>query len=387
MADPEAFLIAGIPNENRTLFHQVRFGVGDPAALIVLKGGDGQRRRHFILRDIEMDRARKQARADEVHCPAEFTPAAGLSGDRETATAQSVAEFLRRRNLSTVTADRTLPLSYIHELRQAGIEVQYDPNLGVVERRVKDEQEIAYLHQAQRDTEQIVRRVCELIAKAKPDRDGVLLHEGAALTSERLFTWIDIQLLEAGYDNPHRSIIAGGSQGGDCHNRGSGALRTGELVIVDIFPRNKTSLYHGDCTRTVVHGAIPDVARKMHAVVVEAKAAAMKAVRAGVTGHDVNQAMLAVMTRHGYPFGLPPADAPREYISIPHGTGHGVGLDIHEPPLLADKGPVLLAGDCVTVEPGLYGPQIGGVRIEDMVIVNRDGCRNLSALPEGLVWA
>ena len=69
-----------------------------------------------------------------------------------------------------------------------------------------------------------------------------------------------------------------------------------------------------------------------------------------------------------------------------HGTGHGIGLDVHEPPLLDRGGPPLLVGDALTIEPGLYSQAVGGVRVEDMVIVQADGCRNLNRLPEGLSW-
>jgi Xaa-Pro aminopeptidase len=387
MSTNAASLIAGIPYENRTLYHQIRFGVGDPAALIVLPPKDGAPgRRQLLIRDIEMARAKQYARADAVNCPADFTPAGGLSGDRETATAQATAEFLRRNGVKAVTVDRTLPYYFTHELLKAGLELRYDPELGVRERRMKDEQEIRLLQQAQRDTEGFMRRACEMIANATPDKNGVLHHDGAPLTSERMFEWIDIECLKAGYDNPQRPIVACGKHGGDCHHRGAGPLYTGQPIIVDIFPRNKNTLYWGDCTRTVVHGEIPPMIARMHAAVVAAKAAAMKAIRTGVTGHAVNEETLRVLREHGFDYGFPPADAPADFVSIPHGTGHGVGLDVHEPPLLAPNGPELLEGDCVTVEPGLYGPGVGGVRVEDLVIVTKTGAMNLSSLPEGLTW-
>jgi Xaa-Pro aminopeptidase len=156
---------------------------------------------------------------------------------------------------------------------------------------------------------------------------------------------------------------------------------------VDIFPRNKSTLYHGDCTRTVVHGEAPPHVRQMHAAVVEAKAAATAAVRAGTTGESVHRAAAAVITSHGFPLGLPAADAGDDFVSMPHGTGHGIGLEVHEPPLLDDGGPTLIAGDALTVEPGLYGPRVGGVRVEDMVIATTSGALNLNTLHEGLDWS
>ncbi len=379
-----ATLTAGIPAKNMILYHAVRFLVGDPAALIEIEGSSPART--LILREIEVDRARKHARADAVFGYSDFAPAGGLSGDRETGSAQGVVEFLRLHKVSRVIADRSLPLIYAHHIQQAGIALEYDPDKGVLDRRAKDEQEIGFLAEAQRATEQVMERACRLVARAPAGRDGTLRHDGADLTAERMRALIDVWLLELGYANPS-SIVACGHEGGDCHNYGAGPLRTGEPVIIDIFPQSKATLYNGDCTRTVVHGDIPDEIARMHAAVVEAKAAAIAATRAGVTGEEVHGATARVLTARGYHMSLPPEGAPESYTAMTHGTGHGIGLDVHEPPLLDKRGPALIPGDALTIEPGLYSLALGGVRVEDMVIVTESGCRNLNRLPEGLTWA
>ena len=382
---PTARLIAGIPAVNKSLFHAVRFAVGDPAACIdFLKDGQSAHR-VFIVRDIEMGRARQHARADAVSCPRDFEPAGGLSGDRETATAQAVAECLRRQQITLVIADRTLPLIFADHLRQAGIALEYDAGMGVLSRRAKDTQEVEWLQSAQRATEDAMRMACETVARANADANGVLHHHGERLSAEHLRFMIDVHLLKLGFSNPP-SIVACGAQGADCHEHGHGDLRTGQPVIVDIFPRCQKTFYNGDCTRTVVHGDVhPEVAR-MHSTVLEAKRAAIAAVRTGVTGEDVHRATLGVIHAHGFASGMPPADAPDTWCGMTHGTGHGIGLDVHEPPLLDFKGPVLVTGDALTVEPGLYGRAHGGVRVEDMVIVGVDGATNLNSLFEGLSW-
>ncbi|MEX0938517.1 MAG: Xaa-Pro peptidase family protein [Pirellulales bacterium] len=385
-ADPplQATLRAGIPESNASLYHRLRFSVGDPAALVELRG-DGVGEAILILRDIEMQRARQSARVDRVACPAEFSPAEGLSGDRETATAQAAAECLRRAGVKRAVADRTLPLIYAEMLRQAGIDVVCDLSLGVAERRSKDEQEIAWLREAQAVTEAAMQMACGLVASAQARADGVLMHGGEPLTSERVRGEIDVFLMKRGYRNPP-SIVAGGPQGADCHDRGHGELRTGTPVIIDIFPCNLATRYNGDCTRTVVHGDVPDVVAAMHRTVCEAKQAAIAATRASVTGEAVYAATLTVIQGAGYQFGLPPEDSPAEYCAMVHGTGHGIGLDVHEPPLLDRGGPALVAGDVLTIEPGLYSRAIGGVRVEDMVLVTDRGCENFNTLPEGLDW-
>ena len=383
--DPiNATIMAGIPAINSALYRMLRFNVGDPVALISLKSNEGSKS-IFILRDIEMHRAQKHARADEFACPADFTPDNGLSGDRETATAQAAAECLVRNGVASVIADRTLPLIFAEIIRGRGIDVVCDTEFGVTDRRSKDSQEIAWLKEAQTATESAMKMACQLIGRAGVDEHGSLVHEGNPLTSERVRNAIDIKLLELGYSNVP-SIVAGGPVGADCHEIGTGVLKTQEPVIVDIFPQNRTTLYNGDCTRTVVNGPVSEQLQKMHTAVFAAKQAGEAAVKPGVTGEDVHQAVIATIREHGFDVGIPDDAMSDEYCAMVHGTGHGIGLDVHEPPLLDFKGPELVVGDALTIEPGVYSKAIGGIRIEDMVIVTPDGCDNLNQLPQGLTW-
>ena len=383
---PRAIVMAGIPAHNAALYHRLRFSVGDPTALLIVPQPDGSQISTLILRDIEMERARRFARVTQVACPADYPPAGGLSGDRETATAQAAAECLRRQGITQVVADRTLPLLFADLLAQAGIAVSCDPSLGVLDRRAKDQQEIGWLREAQQVTEGAMEMACRLVAKATARADGVLVHNGAPLTSERLRAAIDHWLLDRGYANPP-SIVSGGPAGADCHDLGSGELRTEQPVIIDIFPQNRATHYYGDCTRTVVHGRIPTELERMHAAVLQAKQAATRATHAGVTGEAVYLAAREAILDHGYQMGLPGPQDPASYCAMTHGVGHGIGLEVHEPPLLDRKGPALVVGDALTIEPGLYRRDLGGVRVEDMVIVTEQGCENLNRLPTGLDWS
>jgi Xaa-Pro aminopeptidase len=396
LAQEKAFILGGIPQHNCSIYHRIRFLVGDPVAYLNFPVADGKRKLVLILRDIEMDRARRVVPADEIACPADYSPEDGLSGDRETATAQAAAECLRRAGVTSIVGDRSLPLLYAETLRRAGIAVECDSDLGILERRQKDEQETAWIREAQQVTEAAMEMACRLVARAAARKDGALTHEGAPLTSERVRAAIDHFLLDHGYANPP-SIVAGGPQGADCHEYGTGELRTGEPVIIDIFPRNRSTLYNGDCTRTVVHGAISDELKKMHAAVVAAKKAAIAAARSGITGETIHAATVAALAAHGYYERRPGISRPdfqsgekntddAKSPALTHGTGHGVGLEVHEPPLLDYKAPELLPGDIVTIEPGLYCPGLGGIRIEDMLLLRPDGHENFNRLPEELQW-
>jgi Xaa-Pro aminopeptidase len=389
----KAVIFGGIPSHNFSIYRLIRFPAGDPVAYLSIPAADGKKRTTLILRDIEMDRARRAVPVDEIVCPADYAPAAGLSGDRETATAQAAAECLRRAGVAQVVGDRSLPLLYVEMLRRAGIAVECGCELGILERRRKDEQELSWIREAQQATEAAMVAACRLVARADVRRDGVLLHDGAPLTSERVRAAIDHFLLDRGYANPP-AIVAGGAVGADCHDLGAGELRTGEPVIIDIFPRNRTTLYNGDCTRTVVHGDMPGELRKMHAAVSKAKAAAIAAARAGATGETVHRATVAALAEHGYferRAGIEPMQSKNDgavptSAALTHGTGHGVGLEVHEPPLLDYSAPELLDGDVVTIEPGLYQPGFGGLRLEDMVVIRPGGCENFNRLPEELDW-
>ena len=377
-----AVIMAGVPEVHLSLYKRIQFSVHDPVVFIELEEGA---RSILILRDIEMERARRDARVTDVHCPADFTPAEGLSGDRATATAQATAECLLRAGVELVRGDRLLPLIFVEMIRCAGIEVEYDADLGVLDRRQKDEVEIARLRESQQVTEEAVELVCRMIANASADAGGVLNSQGQILTSEYLRFVVDQFLLGKGYTN-RPAIIAGGPLAADCHYLGWGELKTSTPIIVDIFPTNRANHYCGDCTRSVVHGDVPDEVVRMHSAVAAAKDAAFLVTKAGVTGESVHEATVQSLGSNGYGTRLPTVNDPDTYCGMTCGTGHGIGLEVHEPPLLDFKGPELLAGDVLTIEPGLYCKAIGAIRLEDMVIVREDGIENLNTLPEGLDW-
>lgn len=378
---PRSTIRAGIPQLNSALFHVTQFSVGDPVVFLEIENHGTT----CIVRDVELDRAQKKIRADRIAVPADFTPEGGLSADREVATAQAAAECLRRAGITEITADRSLPLSFAHVLRETGIDVTCDLDFGILERRQKNEAEIEMLRRSQAVTEEAIAMACKMIARAGANSSGVLHFDGSPLTSERVHAAINVFLMQRGFSGP-KYIVSGGSQGASCHHHGDGELHTGQPVIVDIFPTSQETHYCGDCTRTVVHGEVPDEIAEMNVAVRAAKAAGCAAIRPGITGAEVHAVTTKELTDRGYHTGFHPDDAPISYCTMHHGTGHGIGLEVHEPPLLDATGIELVKGDALTVEPGLYRKDLGGVRVEDMVVVTGDGIENLNNLPEGLDW-
>ncbi|MFK8111781.1 MAG: M24 family metallopeptidase [Rubripirellula sp.] len=373
-----ARILAGYADKNASLFKRLGVPLGDPAAWIEL-----DLKRVALVRDLEMDRVRQKGHADDVTCPAEHSPPAGLSADRETATAEAAAQMLRAAKVERVYADRSLPYIFAWHIEQAEIDVLYDDELGVLDRRAKTHQEIDALAAAQKVTEEVMRIMCEMIASCSAAADGSLQHEGATLTSERVRAMAGVEFMSRGFSMGHGAIVATAPHVADCHHAGDGPLFTGRPVIVDLFPRDESTRYWGDCTRTVVHGEISDTVKAMHAAVVEAKAASIAILTAGKTADEIHKASENVLLQHGYPSSRGEIT---DHPSIQHGTGHGIGLDLHEPILLDHEGEEVLEGEVFTVEPGLYGRKDGGVRIEDMLVVTSGEAKNLNALPDHLDW-
>ena len=193
------------------------------------------------------------------------------------------------------------------------------------------------------------------------------------LTESGLRDRLDAEMARRGSDGPSfPTIVATGQNGVHPHHEPTaGEIRPGHMVVIDMGATVEG--WMSDMTRTVRVGAVPDELEEMWSLVAEAQRAGLAAVRPGVTGREVDEAVRSVFRSAG---------VEHEFV---HGTGHGVGTVIHEEPILNRKcGTALLQGEVVTVEPGLYREGVGGVRIEDLVVVTATGCRILTKTPKEL---
>ena len=191
---------------------------------------------------------------------------------------------------------------------------------------------------------------------------------------------IDTVLLKLGFVSTH-TIVAGGTQGCDPHNEGHGPLPAHRPIILDVFPRSQKDGYWGDITRTVVRGRAGEKIQALYRAVAEGQALALKQARPGASGRRIHQSVRDYFDSKGFPTGLHRGRMQGFF----HGTGHGVGLEIHEPPHIGSRTEsILRAGQVVTIEPGLYYPRVGGVRIEDLILITPRGYRNLTRFPKVL---
>jgi Xaa-Pro aminopeptidase len=334
----------------------------------------------LVTSPLEIDRARVQSRAKRKLLLEE-------AGYEETGPydsyARLAARMLRARQLDSAVVSPRLQAGYLEALRAVGLTIEVDDDLFSAERRHKTAEEARLIEASQRAAEAAVVEVVSQLAQSDV-RDGILWLEGRPLTSERLYARASLLLGEQGFVCPDM-IIAGSPECAMPHYRGEGPIRAGAPVIIDIFPSSRSTHYHGDLTRTVVVGEVPDEIRRMHAAVLQALDAGIESIKAGVAGREVHHAVCQVLVDRGYGTTTRGFEGAEGGARMNHSTGHGVGLDVHEAPAL--RGPAenpLLEGDVVTVEPGLYFLGLGGVRIEDTGMVTSAGFKNFTSLTRSL---
>lgn len=371
-AKNETRLIVAASEHDPDMLYATRFFVPDPFIFLEQNG-----KRTIVLSDLEIDRARKQAQADEIVSLSKFER--DLQGTRKKAPAfeKVMSHFLRKRGVRSAVVPANFPLGYANELARQKIRVRATNGLFWPEREAKSEAELREMRRALAITEQGLARAMEVLAASKTGPGKKLTWSGRTLTSEILRAEIDSAVLRAG-GLPANTIVAGGDQACDPHERGFGPLKGDSLIILDIFPRDARSGYYGDMTRTVVRGRASEEQRRLWEAVREGQALALKKMKPGVDGLNLHNEVKQLFTDRGFPTEVRKG----RQVGFFHGTGHGLGLEIHEFPRFQKT--VFKPGQVLTVEPGLYYPGIGGARLEDVVVVTKTGTRLLSRFEKRL---
>jgi Xaa-Pro aminopeptidase len=382
--EEQNLLVIGAPEHNADAYHLSGFLAPDPVICLRVAG-----KTYLAVSSLEYGRAEKEAPVDRLlsHDELEIMRLARELKSGPKAYAAAVTNLLDE--LGALNAPLVVPADfgvvYADELRARGVTLT--PNGKVFDglRRAKTEVEISHIQKTQEAVEAACAHAVRILEEAEVREDGTLEWGGETLTSERLRGEIDVELLRRGCA-ADGTIVAGGPQGADPHERGHGPLKAGESIIVDIFPVDLSTRYYSDMTRTFVKGEPNDGLQEMYYAVLESQEAALSMVKAGVNGKDIHNKVAEVLHAAGYKTNVHDQEEGKPLTEgFFHGTGHGVGLEIHEAPRVSLADDRLIAGDVISVEPGVYDSEVGGVRIEDLVVVTEGGCRNLTSFPKRFV--
>lgn len=359
-----SILLIGTSSDCADLVYATRFQAPDPV-VFHRRGGRG----YLVLSPLEYGRAVRTVPEGIEVLTAE---ALGLRGTAARSVSGWAVAIARKTGARRVTVPVAFPLGAARALEKAGVKVVVAKQPIFPARAVKTADELRCIREAQQAAVIAMRAAVSMISHSTIESTGALRLEHRVLTSERVKRRIAEVLWEHGCVG-RDTIVAGGEQGVDPHEQGSGPLRGHEAIVIDIFPQHTGHGYWGDLTRTVLHGKASSSLRQIYHAVNAAQALALSAVRPGVKGSVIHRKVNREFERRG--FRRETIDGrPAGFI---HGTGHGVGLEIHENPRISLSDECLKSGNVVTIEPGLYYPGKGGVRIEDTVVVTPGGWRYL----------
>jgi Xaa-Pro aminopeptidase len=363
-----AILLYADSERSADMLYLGRIQVPDAFVAFVARG-----KKYAVLGALELGRARKESAFDKV-LPLEtyLQRARKRWPDRKPGPAEVVALVAAEFRVKNFYIPDDFPAGLATRISQLGVGLTIVTDAIFPEREVKTPREIAAIREGNRCSAAGLA-AAERLLRASKVKGRQLLHEGKPLTSERLRRTIEVACLEAG-SLSHGTIAAGGDQACDPHCVGHGPLRANELIVVDVFPRVQTTGYHGDMTRTFLRGRASDAQRALVEAVRAAQFGAMQSIRAGVNGRDIHRGVIAEFEQRGYAT----RHTAKGSVGFFHGTGHGLGLAVHELPRMSTVDHTLLKDSVVTVEPGLYYPGLGGCRIEDVVQITARGVKQLS---------
>lgn len=397
----DALLMVADSETNANVLYATSFFVPDPVIYFQIKN-----KSYLVLSDLEIDRAKKTASVDHVLSMTKITNQLKKKGTKKTGTVEIIHHIFKERKVSFVLVPANFPVEIADGLRKKKFKVRYKPDPFFETRQFKSPREVRYIKESLKAAEKGMDAGIKLIKKSIIGKDGFLYIDQNTinlygeedlpllpslarrragvvnkikLTSEMVKAEVNSKIMRMGF-LPSHTIVSSGNQCCDPHNEGSGAIRANSSIILDIFPRSQKTGYFGDMSRTVVKGKASTRLKKAYQTVLEGQQIAYKKIKDGIDGKDVHNAIQNFFKQKGFLT----SKGKKRMEGFFHGTGHGVGLDVHESPRISIRSCILKAGHVVTVEPGLYYPGMGGVRIEDVVLVTKSGMKKLTQYPNFL---
>ena len=374
MKSDKTLLIIADSERDSNMYYATGFPAPDPFVFI-RKGNE----KVMITSDLELDRAKSESKADKVLSISKYERVIRKSGGNSFCLIEIVAAALREMNITKLQVPANFSVEYADFLRKNGfrLEVKREPLFD--SREIKNEEEIENIVKTLRNTEYALEKAVDCIRKSKV-RDGFLFSaRNIQITSESIRQMINVELMKRGCTAKH-TIVSCGEHSCVPHNTGSGPIKANESIIFDVFPKDEETGYYADISRTVVKGKASRSLKKMYKAVASAQDLVFKSAGNDTRGDVIHRKVMKHLTSLGFKTGKVKGKMQGFF----HGTGHGVGLDVHEPPRISKSKCTLKTGHIVTVEPGLYYPGVGGVRLEDMILITDDGCTNLTKSPKVL---
>jgi Xaa-Pro aminopeptidase len=358
--------------------HEVPVVVPDPFLYLERNG-----ERHVVITPFEVERVQGHDGL-QPHAVEQFgwddLVKQGMS--MEEVNLGTAVRAVKELGVEKAVVPTTFPVELADRLRSEGVEITPDREAFVQRRRVKTEAELEGIRRAQRGAEAGMDAARELFRRAE-EKGGSLLLDGELLTCERVkneiqqaFTKLNLLCEEF--------IVSHGAQTAIGHEMGFGEIKPNEPIVLDLWPRDRESSCYADMTRTFVIGEPSEELATYHSLVYQALQRSLADVKPGVAGRDVYVVVSEFFHEAGYPTGLHKKDGEVLENGFFHGLGHGVGLEVHEQPWLSRYPGELVQGDVITLEPGLYRNGYGGCRLEDLVLVTRDGAESLTNYPYDL---
>jgi Xaa-Pro aminopeptidase len=374
------FLFYGETERSAAMRHELPVAIIDPFLLGIVGG-----RLHVMASPLEVDRIAAAVPNAVVHDLASLGLNelfdSGVNGHRldlELASRAATAMGVRR-----AVVDPDMPVSVADRLRADGVDLDHDPDAVAARRRAKSPAELEGIRRAQAAAEAGTRAAAALLRRATPEGDRLLL-DGDTLTAEAVRAALRDACREHGAPAPPDVLVASVWQGTG-HDPGSGPLPARLPIQVDLWPCDEASGCWADMTRTFVVGGADETTRGRAALVRQALEAVRAAVIPGVLGRELHDIACDVFEAAGHRTQRTGPDEDEPDLGFQFSLGHGVGLRVHEdPPLGRGGGSALVAGDVIAVEPGLWSPESGEVRFEDLLLVTEDGCETLTNYPYDL---
>ena len=374
-------LLYGDTARYASLRHEVPLDIIDPF-LFVARNGDA----YVLTNQLEAERIAKAL--PEAHLlgidELGLYELVSEGMPRDEAELEVAVRALRRWGVEEAVVPPDLPVAIADRLRGEGIRLEVDGRAVSSRRRVKTPAELEGIRRAQRAAEAGMAAAEELIRGASRS-DGRLVHAGEPLTAETVRAAIREACAAHGAPAPPDIMVTSALSGGG-HDPGSGPLPSDLPIVVDLWPRDEASSCWADMTRTFVNGEISEEVATLREVVRDALESVRDAARPGARGRALYDLAAEVVERAGHPTQRTREPGQRLMQGFYFGLGHGVGLEVHEPPSLGLSGEdELVAGDVIAIEPGIEGLEgIGGVRFEDLLLVTDDGCETLTRYPYDL---